>query len=197
MEYLKPIETLQSSLKRAQKTIHILCALLAISIIGVPMLFRSGPYVITDSDSFYKVVKSKPWEVSTSRVEGFTKKYLTTRFEWSEETFSTKEDELKNITEESVFKKLKDSISSFKSISQNQKAKSYFTFEGYGFSNSDKKIEARITRVIRIKNIAAASPLIVRLSYQEVAVSEANPYGMTVTGIEEVEQTETDGGTKQ
>jgi len=187
MEYLRPIETLQDSIRRYQKIVYALCAVLGMSIVFVPALFTSGPYVIVDDDSVHRMLKSKPWEVSVSRIESFTKQYLSNRFEWTQENFQQKEGLLKSYTDETVFKKLKDSLSSFKILAQNQKAKCFYVFEGYGFSNSDKKIEAHITRVLRMGAIAASTPLVVRLLYRETGISEVNPYGLQITGIEEVE----------
>lgn len=187
MEYLKPIETLQDSLRRYQRIIYALCVVLAMSIVFVPALFTSGPYIIVDDDSIHRMLKSKPWEVSIARIESFTKQYLSHRFEWSSDSFHKKEASLKEYTDENVFKKLKDSLSSFKSMAQNQKAKCFYVFEGFGFSNSEKKIEAHITRVLRIGNLAASTPLVIKLLYRESSVSEANPYGLTITGVEETE----------
>ena len=185
MEYLKPIETLQRSIERYETLVTVLSVLLGISIIAVPMLFRNGPYVVSNQNSFSTVSQSEPWKLTPARMEGFTKLYLSSRFEWAPDNFQAKLSSLKEVTSEGVFKNLKNSNSSFQSIAQNDQARSYFVFEGYGFSNKERKIEAKITRVLRIKNTAAATPFVVRLSYQETSISELNPYGLVVTGVEE------------
>lgn len=193
MEYLKPIETLQNSLKGYQKMVVALLILLGVSIFAVPVLFKNGPYLIKDQESFFATSKSEPWKLTVGRIEGFTKLYIATRFEWTPENFKSKETTLKEVVSDSVFIKLKESLSSFRAIAQNQHASSFYVFEGYGFSNKEQKIEARITRVLRIKNVAIATPLIVRLKFQEVGVSETNPYGMNLIGIEESEIKDDDG----
>lgn len=193
MEYLKPIETLQDCLKRYQRMVIALMVLLGVTIFAVPALFKNGPYLIKDQGSFFAVSKSEPWKMTVGRVEGFTKLYISTRFEWTPENFKSKETALKEIINESALIKLKESLSSLRGIAQNQHASSFYVFEGYGFSNKEQKIEARITRVLRIKNVAVATPLVLRLKFQEVSVSDANPYGMSVIGIEESELKEDDG----
>ena len=192
MEYLKPIETMQECINNYKKMLLALCFLLGVTIIAVPLIFRNGPYVVNDQESFLAVSKSQPWKITISRIEGFTKFYLSSRFEWSTDDFDKKSDQLKLITSDPVFKKLKDSLSSFKALAQNQGAKCYFVLEGYGFSNRDQKIEVKVTRVLRMKSAAFGTPLIVKLNYQETAVSETNPYGLTITGIDETDLSEGD-----
>ncbi|MCM0606266.1 MAG: hypothetical protein KA715_09260 [Xanthomonadaceae bacterium] len=163
------------------------------AIVFIPVILTNRPFVIVDDDSIHRMLKTKPWEVSVFRIEAFTKQYLISRFEWNNDTFSKREALLKTLTDEAVFKKLKASISSFQSLAQNQKAKCFFTFEGFGFSNSEKKIVAHISRVLRIGTMAAATPLIVRLTYRESSVSPENPYGLQVVGVEEFEETANEG----
>jgi hypothetical protein len=195
MEYLKPLNTLQEMVKRDQKIIYALCILLGVSLIGVPLLFKNGPYLVKDQESFSSVVKASPWKLTVTRLDEFCKFYLNTRFEWAPDNFKNKEDRLQQITSKVVYQKLKQSLTSFQSIADNEKARSYYILENDSFSNVDHKIEANVIRVLKIKNIAVATPYTVRLSFQESIVTEANPYGLILNGIEEVApQSDSQGG---
>lgn len=196
MDYLTPLETQKNTIKRFQQFTFVILILLGIAMLAVPAIIGRGPVVVIDTQDYMHVVKSKPWNVTISRIEGFTKLYLSSRFEWVKNNFSEKKEVLSKVTDETIFKRLKDSIGSFESIATNQNGKSYYVLEGYGFSNEKRKIEARITRVLRMNNLAVATPFTVRLSYKETSVSESNPYGLVVDGLEEVEPTTEQGGDK-
>jgi hypothetical protein len=92
-----------------------------------------------------------------------------------------------------VFAKLHDSFASLSSISKAQSAKGFYVLEGWGFSNSEKKIEARIDRVIRIRNAAMVTPLTVRLIVEDSQLSDTNPYGLKIDSVEELEPQEGGG----
>lgn len=192
MEYLNPIKQLEHLIKRYQIALVVLALLLGIAIIAVPALSRSGYCIVVEQDGLATLAATKPWKVSAARVEGFLKSYLSARFEWTPETFSKSKETLKVFTSDAVYSKLKDSLASFESIAQNQQAKSHFILEGFGFANAKRRIEARVTRVLRIKHLGLSTPLVIRIAYEDVAVSQTNPYGLVVTGVEEVEAKEGD-----
>lgn len=192
MEYLKPIEDLRSSLTLYKKLTIGLAILLSLAIVGVPFALRSGPYVVTEQGDLSQLAQSRPWEISVARIEGFTKQFLKSRFEWDAKHFDQQRGQLELLTTDVVFGKLKDSINSFRSLAQNQAARCYYLLEGFGFSNSQQKIEARIVRVIRIGAIATATPLTIRVSYRDAKLTRENPYGLAVSSLEEVLPQETE-----
>jgi hypothetical protein len=192
-EYIHPIRDLQGAVKRAHQAVLLLGILLGISIVGVPWALRQAPVVVLDQDGFSRIAQGKPWLLTTSRVEGFTKLYLASRFEWNQGDFDKKRDLLQDLVTPSVFVKLHDSLASLSSISKTQSAKCYYVLEGWGFSNADKKIEAHIDRVIRVRNAAIATPLTLHLTIQESQLSDTNPYGLKIDGVEELELQEGSG----
>ncbi len=187
MEYLRPIEQLKQLAKLYQVAILVLAGLLGISLVAVPSIVKKENPIVINEDSVARIAEVDPWKITTTRMEGFAKLYLLNRFEWNREDFSRKKEKLKSITTDSVYQKYKESFTQFEALAQNQAAKSYYVLEGFGFSNAQKKIEVRITRIIRIRNVGMATPLTVRLSYQETAVNAENPYGLIIDGIEESE----------
>jgi hypothetical protein len=191
--YIHPIKDLQGAVKRAHQAVLLLGVLLGISIVGVPWALRQAPVVVLDQDGFSRITQGKPWQLTTSRVEGFTKLYLANRFEWTQDDFDKKRGSLQGILTSTVFDKLHDSLAAFSSISKTQSAKCFYVLEGWGFSNADKKIEAHIDRVIRIRNAVVATPLTIHLTFQESQLSDTNPYGLKIDGIEELEPQEGGG----
>src|SRR5579885_2285966 len=115
VDYIHPIRDLQGSLKRSHQALMILGALLAITIIAVPMILHSGPVVVVDEGTFSRTVKSRPWDLTFSRVEGFTRQYLASRWNWSAEDFPTKRANLADLLVPATFAKLKDSFSTLES----------------------------------------------------------------------------------
>lgn len=190
MEYLNPINQLEQMLKRYQIALCILVVLLGIAIVAVPTLSRSGYCIVVEQDGLATLAETKPWKISAARIESFLKNYLSSRFEWSAETFSKSKENLKQLTSEAVYSKLKDSVASFEAIAQNQQARSHYVLEGFGFANAKRTIEARVTRIVRIKHLALSTPLVIRIFYEDTAVSQTNPFGLIVSGLEELEADE-------
>jgi hypothetical protein len=187
MEYLKPIEMLNQTIKRYHIGLLSLIILLGLSLIVVPEMTRNGNPLIVDTDAGAQVTHVSPWKLSVERINQFTKAYLTHRFEWAPETFSKEKSNLKVLVSDKVFAKLKESFVAFESLAQNQSAKSYYVLEDFGFANEKRIIEARVTRVLRIKDVALATPLSILINYDETSVTEANPFGLIVTAVKEVQ----------
>lgn len=185
MEYLKPIETLQASLKKSKTTIYLLFALLAFVIGQGQFLLRDGPYIINQKDSLYSVSRAEPWKISETLIERFLNQYLDDRYAWAPENFRSQLSNLKELTDEGIYKKLKDGSSSFQSFAENDHGHSFYVLEGFCFSNKDRKIEAKVIRILKIKDAATAIPINLKLSYQNAAITEKNPYGLVVTSFEE------------
>jgi hypothetical protein len=187
METFSVIDRLRSELRLYQRALIGCLVILAVSIVGVPAVLRSGPYVISDQGHFYQLARTKPWELTISRMEGFAKLYLSSRFEWNAENFTGKKAQLKSIMKEAVFNRFKDSLNSFEALAKSQSARSFYALEGFAFSNAKHVLEARVSRVLRIQTSGLVSPIVVRLSFEEVPVTESNPYGLQITGVEEVD----------
>lgn len=185
MEYLKPLEAVNAALNKYQTISFFLCGLLALSLLAVPAILSSGPFVIIDEGSYSRLTESKPWSLNVSRLEGFTKLYLSSRFEWNKDTFPEKSKAIIALTDLSVFNRLKDNLNSLELLAKGQNARSFYVLEGFGYSQSQKKIEADITRIIRIQNTAVATPLKIRIAFSEAGPSSMNPYGLKVVGVEE------------
>ena len=185
MEYLKPLEAVNTALKKYQTISFVLCGLLAISLLAVPAILSSGPFVIIDEGSYSRLTESKPWNLSVSRLEGFTKLYLSSRFDWNKDNFPEKSKVLTALTDSAVFSKLKDNLSSLEMLAKGQNARSFYVLEGFGYSQAQRRIEADVTRVIRIQNTAVATPLKIRIAFSEAGPNSVNPYGLKVVGVEE------------
>ena len=190
MEYLKPIEVLEQTIARYKTILYSLVALLGLSLILVPQIVKQSNPVIVKTKDGAILAPVSAWSNSIDRLEGYTNAYLAARFNWKPETIEEKKTELKNLTTDAVFSKLKESIAAFQSLAQNQQAKSYYVLEDFSVSNASQKIEIFATRIIRIKNVAAATPLHILISYQESAITQTNPYGLAISGIDESELTE-------
>jgi len=189
MEYLKPIESLERNLNFFRKlAVALVASVILLAIILPDIAKKSNPIVIKTAQSAV-IAEVSSWDLSRERLERFTKMYLSDRFEWGPDNFENKRNALKELTSESVFSKLKSPISSFESLAKLQGARSYYVLEDFGFSNSKKTLQAQITRVIRIKSAALATPLRIVLNYDETSISDANPFGMTVVGLDEAEIT--------
>lgn len=197
MEYLKPIEQLQQTTRRYQVVVLCLIAALALSITLVPIILRGANPLLVEEGGIAREIATKPWKLTVTRFEGFAKAYLADRFEWTVETFSARKTALSRVTTEPIFAKLKDSLSTFEQLASAQHAVSYFVLEGLGISNAKHVIEARIIRVIRIKSAAFATPLVIRLGYEEAAISEQNPYGLLINDIEEVQPPDVEPKTEE
>jgi hypothetical protein len=187
MEYLKPIETLEKSVSSYQKIIIALIVLVGVTATVISYLSRESNPVLVQIDSSINLAKVESWKLSAARMEAFTRAYLGSRFEWSETTFDQKKTMLATLTDAGIFSKLKDSVNAFEAIAKNQKAASYYILEGFWFSNTDHKIEARLTRVLRIQEAALATPLIVHLTYIDAPLTPENPYGLKVSALDESE----------
>ncbi len=187
MEYLHPIKILETKLKLYRVALIACAACLLASVIVTPVLSRNGNPVLIQGERGIRITEREPWKTSVTRMQEFLNDYLATRFEWNEANFSEKGEHLKRITTETVFAKMKDSISAFETLSKSQKASSYFILEGFGFSNEKHQIEARISRVLRIGKLALATPLVIQLEYRDVPLKNENPYGLVVSAINESE----------
>ena len=188
MEYLKPIEQLQASVKRYQVIVVALIAVLTLSILFTPIISKNGNPLVLVQDGMAELAETKAWQLSIYRIEGFAKAYASARFEWTADHFSKKTEILKSLVSRSVFQKMKTSVTAFQAIAEKQSGKSYFVWEGLGVSNLKKKIEIKLIRVILIKEVPLATPLTIRLSYEDTAITKENPYGLLISGIEEVER---------
>lgn len=187
MEYLKPVEHLRQLARFYQALVFIMAGLLAISLVAVPSIVKKENPVVINEDNIARIAEAEPWKVTNARMDAFTRFYLSSRFEWTASEFAAKKHKLKSITTDSVYLKFKESFSQFEILTQTQNAKCYYAFEGFGYSNAQKKIEAHVIRVLRVHNLAMATALTVRISYEETAVSATNPYGLIVNGVEESE----------
>lgn len=186
-DYIHPIRDMQGALTRSRHALYVLGALLALSILAVPWILRQGPVVVLDQDGFFRTAHSKPWQLTTSRLEGFARIYLAARWEWTSETFDERRKSLQEILVPELIPKLKDSLQGLESVAKLQHARSYFVLEGWGFSNEKRKVELRIIRVIRIRNAAISTPMMIHLVLQESPLTETNPYGLLVESLEESE----------
>ncbi len=187
MDFQSMVDDHRSQLVFYRKLCMTLSVLLGIISVSVPLLMRSGPYLVQDSESLYSVSKAQPWKLTVTRLEGFLKLYLTGRFDWSKENFADRRKLLKEIIADPAFQKLKDSLLSLETVSKNQSARGFYVLEGYRFSNERKVIEAQISRIIRVGATGVVTPLLVRLFFDEAAVSEQNPYGLKIKALEEME----------
>ena len=187
MDYLQPIQILETTLSHYRRAVFGLLVVLGLAVVVVPKIAKESNPVLIQTESGFILSKLEPWTLAASRMEAFTKAYLTARFDWDETTFDGRRKDLASLLDGSILVKLKDSTNAFEALARNQKAHSYYVYEGYGFSNAQHKIEARMIRVLRIQNAAFATPLIVRIVYSESALSAENPYGLTVSSLDEVE----------
>ena len=187
MEYLKPIESLEKNLRFYQQMTAALIGVITLIVIILPNAAKHSNPLLIKTDQSVSLAEVSSWNLSVDRLERFAKAYLSARFEWTADNFGKKKDSLKELTSESVFSSLKTPLTSFESLAQTQGAKSYYVLEDFGFSNAKKLIEAKITRVIRIKNAALATPLQITLTFDEASLSESNPFGLTVVGLDESE----------
>jgi hypothetical protein len=194
MEYLKPIEQLKARIKFDQGIIFGLLVLVGLLLIAVPQILKGEPYLLKTTDDLPTIIQSEPWKLSVSRTEAFSHEYLEARFHWSASTISKTRDRLKIIAGESIFSKFKDSLSANDSLAQNQKAESYYALEHQEFSNALDQAEIHITRVLRIRNVALATPLVIKFSVKQTAVSEQNPYGLVLDELDEEEARDASSG---
>ena len=187
MDYLKPIEQLKSRIKFDQTVIFSLLVLLGVLLVAVPHVLKGEPYLIESIDGLPKTLSSQPWKLSQSRISGFSRAYLEARFHWRPETFGEARSHFSPITTEGVMARLKDSIAANQAIAQNQKAESYYILEREAYSKAMDVAELQITRVLRIRNVAIATPLLIKLNIQSTPLSELNPFGFVVSGLDEAE----------
>lgn len=194
MEYLKPIEQLKARNKFNQGVIYGLLVLMGLLLIAVPQILKGEPFLLKTTDDFPTVVQTEPWKLSVSRIEGFSHEYLEARFHWSAPTMPKAKDRLKAIAGDVVYAKLKDSIAANEALAQNQKAESYFVMEKPPtFSNTLDQAEMHITRVFRIRSVALATPLLIRFSVKQSAITEQNPYGLVLDELDEEEAHDASG----
>jgi hypothetical protein len=163
----------------------VLAILLGLAIVGIPAALRGGPYIVTENAEFSRLAESRPWEVSVARIEGFTRQFLQKRFEWNSSNFDSQKERLALFVTAPVLNRLKDSLNAFRSIAHNQGARCFYVLKRLGFSNSQRKIKAHAIRIIRIGTVATATPMTVRISYQDSKLTHDNPYGLDVIGFEE------------
>lgn len=185
MDFNSWVDSHRSQIKFYQAFSLGLIIVLGILAVVVPSSLKNGPYIIRESDSIATVTRAEPWKLTVGRIEGFLKLFLSARFEWSKESFEQKKTILKGISDEAPFNKLKDSITSYGAIAKSQDARGYYVLEGYRFSNEQKLIETQVSRVIRIGTTGVVTPLMIRITFEESALSDGNPFGLRVKAIEE------------
>ncbi len=196
MDFNNMVDESRSQVRFYQAICLSLIGLLAILAVIVPSSLKNGPYVIQEASTASAVSVSQPWRLSVARIEGFLKMFLSNRFEWTKETFDQKKSQLKNIVTEAVQTKLKESIVGYGAIAKSQDAKGYYVLEGFRFSNEQHLIEAQVSRIIRLGTTGVVTPLVLRLVFEDMSVSDANPYGLRVKAIEEGEISQTPGASK-
>lgn len=189
MEYLKPMEHLNQMLKLYKIGLAVLAMLLGIAIVLVPFTVARGNCTLVQQEGLVELAANAPWKIASFRIETFAKKYLSARFDFSTENAGTRKDALKNLVSEKVLQSLKSPLEADESLAKTQSAQSYYLLEerGLSYSNTKRIIEAKITRVVRVRNAAVATPMVVRLSFQEAPINTANPYGLIVDGLEELD----------
>jgi hypothetical protein len=189
MQYLTPLENLEKKVAYGQKIIIGLVLLLALSIGYVPTVVKKSNPLLIRTETGIVLSEVEPWKLTSARIEEFTRAYLSSRFEWRDETFAQKRKSLSQIADPQVFLKLKDSLQAFEAIAHNQKARSYYILENFQFSNQEQKIMVDVTRVLRIQSAALSTPLRIEINYGEASLSGENPYGLVATSINEMEVT--------
>ncbi len=189
MDFNNMIDSHRSQIKFYQLSCLALIGVLGLLAVIVPSSLKTGPYVIQETETVSAVSISEPWKLSVARVQGFLKLFLNSRFEWSKETFEQKREMLKRIATDQVLSKMKDSLDSYSAIAKSQDARGYYVLEGFRFSNDQHVIEAQVSRIIRLGTTGVVTPLSLRLSYEDASISDKNPYGLRVKGIEEGEIT--------
>ena len=187
MDFNNVIDSHRSQVRFYQLTCLALIAVLGLLAIIVPSSLKAGPYIISESEGAATVMPSQPWRITVSRVEGFLRLFLSTRFEWRKETFDQKKDLLKTLVAEPVLSKIRDSVVAYGSVAKAQDARGYYVLEGFRFSNEQHAIEAQVSRIIRLGSTGVVTPLSLRLIYEDTALSDSNPYGLRVKAIEEGE----------
>lgn len=187
MEYLQPVKTLENKISLYRKHLLAVYALLFVSVAIAPKLATEGNPILIRDGKMVRLAEKESWQTSVTRIEEFLNHYLATRFEWNETNFDQKREELKKITSEAVYSKLKDSLAAFEALNKSQKASSYYVLEGFGFSNEKHQIEARITRVLRIQKLALATPLVIQIEYRDRALKDGNAFGLSVSALNESE----------
>src|ERR1700721_155541 len=120
MEYLKPNEVLEKTIKRYHVGLIGLLILLGLSMLVIPEMTKKGNPLLVETDAGAALAQVSPWKLSVERIDLFTKSYLADRFEWTPETFAKQKDRLKVIVSDKVFFKLKESFVAFESLAQNQ-----------------------------------------------------------------------------
>ena len=198
MEYLKPIEQLKARIKFDQGIIFFLLVLLGLLLIAVPLIFRGEPYLLAETETLPKVVRSAPWKLSSARIEGFSQAYLNARFQWETSSVQASRERMKGLTDDKVFSALKDSFGASEVLAANQKARSYYVLESPpAFSAAMDRLELSITRVLRIRNVALATPLTIRLGLSSAPLNEQNPFGLKITSLQEEGAVAASGEEKQ
>ena len=193
MDYLKPIEQLKARIKFDQGIIFGLLVLFGLLLIVVPQILKGEPFLLKTTDDLPTIVQSQPWRLSVSRMESFSHEYLEARFHWSAVTQAKARDRLKVVAGDTIFAKLKDSLAANDALAQNQKAESYYALEHQTFSNLLDAGELHITRILRIRNVALATPLTIRFAVKQAPVTDQNPYGLVLDELDEEEARDASG----
>ncbi len=196
MDFNNMVDSHRSQIKFYQLSCLALIAVLGLLAVVVPSSLKTGPYVVHESDSLASVAISEPWKLTVGRVEGFLKLFLGARFEWSKETFDQKRSLLQAISTDAVISRLKDSIIGYGAVAKAQDARGYYLLEGFRFANEQHLIEAQVSRILRIGNTGVVTPLKLKLTYEDAAISDANPYGLRVKSVEEGEISTASGVSK-
>lgn len=186
MDYLKPLEQLKSRIKFDQSVIFSLLVLIGVLLIVVPHVLKGEPFLVEAVDGLPQILKSEPWRLSTSRVSGFSRAYLEARFHWSPENVVKARTQLAALATDAVIGKLKDSLAANEAIAQNQRAESLYVIEREAYSKAMDRAELQVTRVLRVRNVAIATPLVIKLNIAAAPITDQNPYGLVVSGLEEI-----------
>jgi hypothetical protein len=181
MEYLKRIEAIEKGVSSKDRMIFALMALFGLFMIVIPQALKNSNPVVIQTQTGAEIATTTPWKLSEARIERFTNAYLAARFQWDAKSFVDQRKQLGILTDDAVLTKLK----AFEGLAQNQDARSYYVLESPPSWDGRQKIEAHVTRVLRIQSAALATPLVVRLSYMEAPVTPENPYGLRVTELDE------------
>jgi hypothetical protein len=185
-----PNEALHQKLLIFKVLALMLFAITLFTIIAVPLGQKSAGTVVVHLGDDLRLERAEVWKLTPLRYEEFLKKYVSLRFQWEKGDVAESQTRIKAMVDPEVEKKIRDSARAFEELAKNQDAKSYvlFTPGTFAFSNTAQTMEMRVIRVIKIRSVAVATPLIVRMKVKNVALTTENPFGLQVTDLEEVEE---------
>ena len=185
-----PLEDLKIKLNLYRVLAAVFAAVALFAIVVVPLAVKSDGVPIVHETDGIRIEKSESWKLSPLRHEYFLKKYLALRFEWTPATYAENQNGLNAILDASIEKKVRESARGFDDLVKNQAASSYLVSipNSFSFSNSTQSAEMHVIRVVRIRSVTVATPLLVRLKTKNVALTRENPFGLQITDLEEVDE---------